>query len=276
MVRQPAKWGTLHIMDLFNIAVLGLIQGITEFLPVSSTGHLSLARILFGIQDAAGTATDAFLHLGTLLAVLAYYWQVWWGILRGMFVRDAEGNDKRQLFGKIMAATLPGALAGYLFVDYFDGMSQNTALLAFGFALNAAALLFAEWVSSRHAMVMRRAGWREAFVIGIAQVLALAPSISRSGMTIAAGQAQGLSRSQAVHFSFLMSAPIIAGAGLGTLPLLLQSQAHSPAALVGGFFVAFLSGLGAIHLLVRLTRYISFVPFALYMLVLAGLIVVLL
>lgn len=261
-------------MEIIDVAILGIIQGVTEFLPVSSSGHLVLGRLLFNISDTAGTATDAFLHLGTLLAVLIYYWRVWWGILRGLFVRDVEGNDKRQLFGKLIIATVPAALAGYFLAGMVDRIFRGPATVALGFAITGVAFLIAEGIGRRRS-VLPRAGWLEASVTGIAQVLALIPGVSRSGITIAAGQSQGLSRSQAAHFSFLMSVPIIAGAGLGTLPSLLSSHAHSAAALLLGFLTSFIAGLIAIHLLVGLTRRISFIPFALYLFVVAGLLAVL-
>lgn len=261
-------------MEIVDVAILGVIQGVTEFLPVSSSGHLVLGRLLFGIPDLEGTATDAFLHLGTLLAVLMYYWRVWWGILRGLFVRDAEGNDKRQLLGKLVLATIPAGVVGYFLADMVDQAFRGPKTVAGGFIITGVVFLAAEAVSRRRVR-LPRAGWVEAVVIGLSQVLALIPGVSRSGTTIAAGQGQGLSRSQAAHFSFLMSVPIIAGAGLGTLPALLSSHAHSPAALLLGFLVSFLAGLAAIHALVRLTRRISFIPFALYLFVVAGLVTLL-
>lgn len=261
-------------MEITDVALLGLVQGVTEFLPVSSSGHLVLARLLFGISDTAGTATDAFLHLGTLLAVLMYYWRVWWGIGRGLFVRDMEGIDKRELFGKIIVATIPGAIAGFFLKDAMDQLFRGPTTLVAGFVITGIAFLLSEAVS-RWQVARSRAGWKEATLIGVAQAFALLPGVSRSGMTIAAGQAQGLSRSQAAHFSFLMSVPIIAGAGAGTLPALLSSHAHSSAALFVGFLTSLIAGLLAIHLLVHLTRRISFIPFAVYLFGLAALVTVL-
>ena len=260
---------------MIDIIVLGLVQGVTEFLPVSSSGHLVLARVVFKVPDAAGTATDAFLHLGTLLAVLTYYRGVWWGILRGLFVRDSEGADKRQLFGKLIVATIPAGVVGFFFADTIDRLFRSPTIVAVGFGITAGVFLLAEAIHRRKTPMLRM-GWNHAIITGIAQIVALVPGVSRSGMTIAAGQAQGLSRSQAAHFSFLMSAPIIAGAGLGTLPALLASQVHQGNILFVGFIVSFLSGLVAISLLLHLTQKISFVPFAIYLIAMAMAIVVLL
>lgn len=251
-----------------EVTILGLVQGLTEFLPVSSSGHLIVARLLFRIPDVAGTATDAFLHLGTLLAVLVYYWRVWWGIVRGFFVRDAEGNDKRQLLGKLLVATIPAALTGYFLKDYADQVFRGPTVVAGGFLVTAAAFFIAEALQRRQ-LALKRAGWREAFIVGLFQIISLVPGISRSGITIASGQAQGLSRAQAAHFSFLMSVPIIAGAGVGTLPALLEAQAHSFNTLLVGFFVSLIAGVLAIHALLHLARRISFKPFAIYLLAMA-------
>lgn len=262
-------------MDLINIIILGLVQGVTEFLPVSSSGHLVLARIIFKIPDVSGTATDAFLHLGTLLAVLTYYWKVWWGILRGVFVRDVEGADKRQLLGKLLLATVPAGVVGFFWEGTVDRLFRNPVAVAGGFALTAIVFFVAEAINRRQ-VAISRAGWKESIVIGFAQTVALLPGVSRSGMTIAAGRAQGLSRSQSAHFSFLMSAPIIAGAGIGTLPLLLGSHAYSGNVLFVGFLVSFIAGLGSISLLIRLTQKVAFTPFAIYLLVMAAVVTLLL
>lgn len=262
-------------MDTLNILILGVVQGLTEFLPVSSSGHLVLARLALHLPNVGETSTDAFLHLGTLLAVLTYYWKVWWGILRGLFVRDPEGDDKRQLFGKLIVATIPGAIAGYLWADAIDAYFRSASSVAIGFVLTAIAFFAAEYWSRHQSQERHRAGWKEAIITGFAQVIALAPGVSRSGMTIAAGQAQGLSRSQATNFSFLMSAPIIAGAGVATLPKLLADHHHSAAALFVGFLAAFTAGLLTIHFLLSFVRKGSFIPFAIYLLVMAAIVIVL-
>ncbi|MEK7557426.1 MAG: undecaprenyl-diphosphate phosphatase, partial [Patescibacteria group bacterium] len=240
-------------MFLSEIVILGLVQGLTEFLPISSSGHLVLARMLFGISDANGTAFDAFLHLGTLLAVGVYFRQVWWGILRGLFTNDSEGRDKRELAAKLALATVPAAIAGYAFQAMGEETGRSPGLLAAGFLITAALLAATDLVSQRR-VTTSRAGFRDAFLIGLAQIAALFPSISRSGVTIAAGRFLSMSRKQATTFSFLMSAPIIAGAGLSSLGALVGANDFSAGQLLFGFLVSFLAGVAAIAFVLKIVE----------------------
>lgn len=259
-------------MDLSDVVILGLVQGLTEFVPVSSSGHLVLVRLLGGIEDVSGTAFDSFLHLGTLGAVLIYYRNVWWGILRGIVRNDTEGKDKRELAAKLAIATVPGAVAGYAMENVADTWLRSPALLVMGFLITAAVLVVADRFSFRKVSIAR-ASFRDALIIGLAQVVALVPAISRSAMTIAAGRARGLSRKQATTFSFLMSAPIIAGAGLAGLGAVVHN--HFPGSyLLIGFLVSFLAGWLAIAGVVRLIERVSFWPFAIYLVILAGMLLV--
>ena len=261
-------------MGLLHIIILGLTQGLTEFLPISSSGHLVVARLLFNIPDVDGTFLDAFLHLGTLLAVLTYYYRVWIGMFRGMFVRDQEGNDKRDLLLKIVLATIPAAVVGYLMQDVVSDAFRSAQAVAIGLLFTAVALLVGDYFHTR-AHKTHRASLKEAFLIGVSQVLALVPGVSRSGATVAAGRAAGLTRTQAINFSFLLSVPIIAGAGLGTAPALLQGGQYPSAILLAGFLTSFLSGLAAISFFVRISQRMSFTPFAVYLVVLSCLLFVL-
>ena len=268
---------------MMQVVGLGVIQGLTEFLPVSSSGHLVAVRVLLKIPDISGNAFDAFLHLGTLLAVLVYYAKVWGGILRSVVVRDEESKDKRQLAVKLAVATLPAAVVGYMVQARADQLRSPT-VVAFGLLLTAVVLLMTEKISlyrgSRAVKPgevldeSKRAGWWDAVVIGLAQVLALVPGVSRSGMTIAAGRSRGLSREQAINFSFLLSAPIIAGAGLFSLSSLITLGDWSVGELIMGFGASFGAGLLAIWLLLKMVRRWSLVPFAVYVIMLAGILLV--
>ena len=256
-------------MTIFQVAILGAVQGLTEFFPVSSSGHLVIARLFFGIKEVDGSALDAFLHLGTLLAVLLYYWRVWWGITRGLFVKDVEGGDKRELMAKIAVATVPAAVVGYLGQDFVAGYFRGITPVAYGLFATAVVLLFSD-VLVRHTKTIARASFVDAAWIGIIQVVALLPGVSRSGSTISAGLWRGLSRSQAANFSFLMSAPIIAGAGLSGFSSLFSAHDFSWQVLVVGFAVSFLVGMGAIHLLLSVVKRVSFVPFVVYLVLLGS------
>jgi undecaprenyl-diphosphatase len=255
-------------MTTLDILILSLIQGLTEFLPVSSSGHLLLGRYLFGIPDTEGLALDAFLHLGTLLALLIYFWHVWWGIVRSAVRADTEGRDKRQLLAKIALATLPGAVIGYLWRDELSHILRSPTAIAWSLLVTALLLWIADRFPSQQTD-LKRARFNDAFFIGVAQAVALIPAVSRSGITIAAGRWRGLSRSQAATFSFLIAAPIIAGAGLLSLPAVVNDPAWSWPALVLGFVVACVSGLGSLWLFFKLLQRVSFTPFVVYLVVLS-------
>lgn len=255
------------------VVALALVQGLTEFLPVSSSGHLLLVRYLWPAVGQPDQAFDAFLHLGTLLAVLVYYWPVWRGIVRGLVVTDVDGRDKRDLLFKLVVATFPAAVIGYLYQEQIGHLFASPVALAISFLFTAACLGVADWYGATRTTKLR-AGRQDAFVIGFAQAVALVPGISRSAVTIAAGRARGLSREQAVTFSFLMSAPIIAGAGLVSLIQLLTTHPVSFEHLAVGLLVAFLSGYTAIGLLVRTIKRMSLMPFVIYLVVVGGLLLI--
>src|SRR3989344_1045571 len=136
-------------MSFGEVLILAVVQGLTEFLPVSSSGHLVIARVLLGITDIEGNAFDAFLHLGTLLAVLVYYWRVWRGLLRGLVVSDTEGRDKRDLAAKLAVATVPAAVAGYLAQDAVGTLLRSPQIVAGGLIVTGGALLVADVMAKR-------------------------------------------------------------------------------------------------------------------------------
>ena len=253
-------------MEIIQAVILAIVQGLTEFLPVSSSGHLVIARQLFRIPDEQGVAFDAFLHLGTLCAVLLFYWKVWWGISRSLFVNAPEEKDKRELVAKLAVATVPGAVAGYFFQSVVGEFFRSSTSVAVGLFITAGILFIGEYLA-KEKEGKKRASFTDAAYIGIAQMFALLPGISRSGSTIAAARARGLSRIQATHFSFLLSAPIIAGAGLASLGQLLEADSTPIVILLIGFLVSFVSGIAGITLLLRLIQKVSFIPFTLYLLI---------
>lgn len=258
-------------MQLVDVIILAITQGLTEFLPVSSSGHLVLARQLFGISDELGTAVDAFLHLGTLVAVLWYYRHIWARLLRACVTAPTvDTQPSRQLAGRLVVATIPAALIGYWGEAYFASTGRSTQLLVLGFLITAAVILID--VIMPKIVSAKRVTIGDAVVIGMAQVLALLPSISRSGLTIAAARWRGIDRVQAVEFSFLLSAPIIAAAGLVGLSQVVANGALPVGQMVVGFVVSLVSGLVAISSLVKLMQRASLLPFVIYLVVIALLI----
>ncbi|MGB9890849.1 MAG: undecaprenyl-diphosphate phosphatase [Anaerolineae bacterium] len=259
----------------FRALFLGLLQGATEFLPVSSSGHLVLIPWLLG-WPIPGLAFDAMVHWGTLVAVIAYFWRDWAALLRGagrgLRTRSLDDPNAR-LSLLLIVATVPGALAGALLEDFFEGMFARPAAVAGFLLLTAAILTLAESAWARRisapdgaSRALSALSWQDALTVGVAQVVAILPGISRSGATIAAGLGRGLEREAAARFSFLLSAPIILGAGAVQLGKLAQAGGLAGEAplLVAGFLTALASGLAAAHFLLNYVRRRPLYPFALY------------
>jgi len=213
--------------ELLKAAILGTVQGLTEFLPVSSTGHLILFEDVLDIdRDRFGLTFDAAIHLGTLLSILFLLRHevlrlatAWLGSLRpdahrpGGLVRWLEGNDDARLAWLIIIGTLPAAILGILLESTVEDAFRRPALVAFTLIAFSAVLALAEWAGSKR-RPMAELGIPGALFIGFAQAVALVPGVSRSGITMSAGLFAGLQRRQAALFAFLLSAPVIAGAGL--------------------------------------------------------------
>jgi undecaprenyl-diphosphatase len=249
---------------------LGLVQGLTEFLPVSSSGHLILVPLLFGWPDQ-GLAFDAVTHLGTLGALLAYFRSELWAMLTGAL--------SRRLALMIAVASVPAGLAGVLVGKWIETRGRSAVVIAAATALWAVVM----WMADRRAAAAPPGGteplahmtWGQSLSVGLAQALALVPGTSRSGITITAGLLAGLDRATAARFAFLLSLPITAAAG-GYKGLHLVKQGV-PGADIGplllAVLVAFASGWFAVWFLVTYLRTRSLVPFVIYRLILAGIIV---
>jgi undecaprenyl-diphosphatase len=205
------------MLELLEAILLGIVQGLTEFLPVSSSGHLLLGQYFLGVdQDRFGLPFDVALHLGTLVAVSVFFWRDLLRMARA-FVRSLLPGGKnladpdQRLAYLILASSVPAALIGFLLEGFFETAARSPWVVVVNLVLVGALFIVAEAVGSRS----RRAdklGFSEAFGIGFAQAAALVPGVSRSGATITLGLFLGLRREEAARFSFLMSVPIIAGA----------------------------------------------------------------
>ncbi len=260
----------------FRALFLGLLQGATEFLPVSSSGHLVLVPWLLG-WPIPGLAFDATVHWGTLVAVIAYFWRDWAALIGGAWhgLRTRSLDDPNvRLFLLLVLATVPGALAGALLEDFFEGMFARPAAAAGFLLLTAALLTLAESAWARRSASpggdsprpLSALSWQDALTVGVAQAVAILPGVSRSGATIAAGLGRGLDREAAARFSFLLSVPIILGAGAMQLGKLARAGGLAGEAplLVAGFLTALVSGGLSIHFLLRYVRRRPLYPFALY------------
>jgi undecaprenyl-diphosphatase len=281
-------------VDTFQAVILGLVQGLTEFLPVSSSGHLVVVPWLFN-WETTPLAFDAALHLGTLLAVLFYFRVELWkmvraipvalrnlsAILRGQPVNDPMAADAR--LGVLIAiGCIPGGVVGLLFETRIDDLFHNAhhqdramliiAALMAGFGL---ILYWADRVGNQ-TRSMRDLGVRDSIIVGLAQAIALLPGTSRSGVTLSAGLFRDLNRADAARFSFLLGFPLILAAGLTGLKDLASSDTGIAAhTIVIGIAVSAISGLAAISWLIRLLQRATTTGFVIYRLALAAVIVIL-
>ncbi len=195
---------------MFEVLVLSVLQGVAEFLPISSSGHLVLGRSLLGLGEA-GLRLDIFLHVGTLVAVFAFYWATVWRLTKGLFSREA--SDRATAWGyalKIALSAVPAGLVGVLFKDQIETAFATPRMVGF-------ALLFTGVVLTATRFLPKGAkdvSWLRALAMGVAQAVAILPGVSRSGMTLAAARAAKVNAEKSAEFSFLMSAPPIAGAAL--------------------------------------------------------------
>ena len=270
-------------MDLvLQALVMGIVQGLTEFLPVSSSGHLVIVPFLFGWNDAFLTslAFSVMLHMGTLVALLVYFRDDWARLIPAAFAalrdRSFRSDPDRRLAGLLVAATIPAALAGVLFNDLIENQFRQVGLVALTLVIGGVILFAADRVG-RRSRAIADITFPVAMGIGAAQAIALIPGISRSGISISAGRLAGLDREAAARFAFLMATPITAGAGLFEVRKLMTGEAGvqvEVAPLVVGTVAALLSGLAAIHFMLRYLRTRSLDVFVLYRFVLAAIVLV--
>ncbi len=263
-------------MNIFHALVLGSVQGLSEFLPISSSAHLILAPWLFHWKDP-GLAFDIALHWGTLLAVLVYFRNDVWLIIRGFFhslrpaTRDLQENIYQKLAWLLILASIPGAVIGYLFESYAENALRDNKLhIALTLAIFGVVLWAADKLGKK-VKNLDRIKWVDALLIGLSQALAIFPGVSRSGSTIAAGLALGFKREDAARFSFLMSMPIIFGAGLVSLRHF-QSDTTAPE-LIAGFVAAAVFGFLSIKYMLRYLAHHDYKIFTWYRIILAAIIV---
>lgn len=249
---------------VFQALVLGLLQGLAEFLPISSSAHLAIAPWLFHWPDP-GLSFDVALHFGTLIAVLWYFRGEWVSLARALWqiltVRKIETVEQHRV-AFLVVATIPGGIAGLLLEKKAETVFRNPALIAVALIIMGVLL----WLVDKIARVDRpitRMKWSDSVWIGVAQIFALIPGVSRSGSTITAARALGFDRNGAAAFSFLMSMPIIAAAAILKLPHVLhESGITTP--LVVGVLASAISGWLAISALLKFVSRHSYGVFALY------------
>ncbi len=267
---------------IVQAAVMGIVQGLTEFLPISSSGHLIVVPYLFGWTDPFITslAFSVMLHMGTLVALLAYFWKDWLVLvpagLAAIRDRSFADNPDRRLAWLIAITTVPAVIFGLLLNDTIEREVRSAGIVAITLLIGAAIM----WLADRRGPQDRpldRLTFRAAGGIGLAQALALVPGISRSGISISAGMFAGLTRESAARFSFLIATPVTAAAGVYEAYSLIRGDSPGTveiAPLVVGMVAALVSGLIAIHVLLRFLRTNRLTVFIVYRIVLAAILIV--
>jgi undecaprenyl-diphosphatase len=255
------------MFSVLQAIILGIVQGLTEFLPVSSSAHLILIPWLLKWQEDPGLAFDVVLHLGTLLALIVFYWREWLDMALSLFNGDPV---RRRLLLLLIVASVPGAIIGLLLEKQAETIFRSPVLIAVTLATLGVIL----WVADTFGSKKRKIGdltFVDALLIGLSQALAIIPGVSRSGSTITTARMLGIERADAANFSFLMATPIIAGAGLKEAHKAFQSGLTPQ--LGWGFAASAVFGLIAIVWLLSYVRTHTYRPFAIYRIVLAAIVV---
>jgi undecaprenyl-diphosphatase len=269
-------------MELIKAILLGAIQGITEFLPVSSTGHLVLAERLLNIsQDKYGLTFDAALHLGTLVALLWYFKSEWLMLLRGgikLITERKVTSHTQWLLVFLIIGTIPGMIFGLLLEHKVETVFRSPVLIAVTLIIFSGVLYYIEKIASRK-RELDDLTVKDSIAVGLAQAVALVPGVSRSGITMGTGMWRGLSREAAARFAFLLSAPIIAGAGGVQLIKIAAAAAHGAlsssdlAFFAVGMISAAIFGYLTIKYFLRFLAKHSLMPFIYYRVILGILVI---
>lgn len=260
-------------MNIPDAVLLGVVQGVTEFLPVSSTGHLILAESLFGVSSGGGLAFDAVLHLATVLAVVVYFrsdiWFLLQALLRKLGRLPVNSRDETVLYA-LAIGTLPAVSLGLLLESHMETTFRSPLIVAAVLVAGSVLFMYAEWVCHNR-IPTNDLTVRTGFKIGLFQCLALLPGMSRSGATISGGMLLGLSRSEAARFAFLLAVPVLGGAGFKKLLDLIVAKESVAWLSVGvGAVTAFVTGILAIHFMLSFVRKNTLWPFIWYRIILAS------
>ncbi len=255
-------------MNIFEAIILGVVQGATEFLPISSSGHLVLIPYLLRMAEP-GLSMIAIVHEGTLLAVLVYFrrdiWAIVQGVLAGLRQRRPLATPEARLGWYIAVGSIPAGVAGLLLEGFFTEMFSAPAVAAGMLLVTAVLLIMGERLLSGQ-KALEKMGWLDAIIIGVFQMFALFPGVSRSGSTIVAGLIRGLDRETAARFSFLLGIPAILGAGLLSVIDIVQAGdlGSQWPAMLAGFMAAAVSGYACIHFLLTWLRRRNLYIFVVY------------
>jgi undecaprenyl-diphosphatase len=250
--------------------ILGLVQGFAEFLPISSSAHLVLVPWFLGWTDP-GLTFDVALHIGTLVAVVVYFWKDWWQLIMKGFtdVRSAKGR----LFWFLVAASVPGAVGGFLLEKKAETIFRSPLLIAVMLIWMGLLLYWADRKSAKN-IGINNITFGTSLFIGLSQALAIIPGVSRSGITMTTGLLMGVTREGAVRFSFLLSTPIIFGAAMVKMRHVISNSSMITVNFTVGMLVSCIAGIFSIGFLLRYVQTKDFLPFAWYRFVLGVLVII--
>ena len=264
-------------MDFFRAVVLGVLQGLTEFLPISSSAHLAIFPKFFGWDDP-GAAYTAVIQIGTELAVLLYFWRDIWtigsGWVRGVFSREARDAPEWRMGWFVIIGSVPIVILGLLLQDAIDSNFRNLKVIGTTLIVLGIVLGIAERVG-RKSSPIENLTMKHAILLGIAQAGALVPGVSRSGATISMGLFLGYERAAATRYAFLLAIPAVVGAGLFKLKDIGGDNSYGTGPTVVGTVVSFVVGLAVIHWLLKYVSTHSYTPFVLYRVGLGALVLIL-
>jgi len=250
-------------MSVIDAILLGILQGATEFLPVSSSGHLVLAQQFLADFQQPGVLFDVLLHVGTMVAVVIYFWRDLAGLIGSLWQSGAEADRQRSLLGLLVAGSIPTAAIGLSFKDFFETLFDRPDLVCLMLLVTGSLLWLAQRLRPK-GLARRRLNLLDALIVGTAQGAAIIPGISRSGATIATLLLRGVDGETAARFSFLLALPAVSGAALLSLRDIGGIPQGSNLAYLAGALAAMVTGLACIHLLLAVVRKQRLHWFALY------------
>lgn len=248
-------------MTIFQAIVYGVVQGLAEFLPISSSAHLVAIPQIFGWQDG-GLTFDIALHLGTLLAVVTYFFKDWLDLIGNGFSKP--GSKEGKLFWYIVAACIPGGIAGVLLEKKAETTFRNLALIGTMMIIMGIVLYIADKSANNNKVSTENIGFKRSLIIGISQALAIIPGVSRSGITMSSGLLSGLKKEDSARFSFLLSTPIIFGAGILKLKDIIHTPISNAAPFAIGIITSAIVGFAAIKFMLGYVKKRGFGIFVIY------------
>jgi len=261
-------------MDVFKAIILGIIQGIAEFLPISSSAHLIIFPYLFGWEES-GLAFDVALHFGTMMAVLVIFFKDWWDLFIGAIkdVKEKKKSTEGRMFLYLVVATIPAALAGLLLDDIIENVIRsNIWIIAIALAVMGMLIFLGDKWASKHYQKetkFENISLKQALIVGVSQAFAVIPGFSRSGTTILAGRLLGISKEGITKFTFLLSVPVICGA-----TILKVGDLSITKEVIIGIISSFAMGIVAIKFLLNYIKKHDFSVFAFYRVILAIIVLV--